>query len=94
MSEDDASTEINESKREANEELGDMESTGDDLEQRLEENEAMSDEIEVPEPDHGDSLSISEPPDEDSDDAAAEEAGVDAGAVPEGEGEAAGEAGQ
>ena len=94
MSQDDASTEINEGKREANEELGDMESTGDALEQRLEENEAMSDEIEVPEPDHGDSLSISEPPDEDSEDGAAEEAGVDAGAVPEGEGEAADEAGQ
>ncbi|MDQ2675755.1 MAG: hypothetical protein M3Y34_03020 [Actinomycetota bacterium] len=94
MSEDDASTEMDHGKREADEELGDLDSTGDDLEQRLEENEAMTDEIEVPEPDRGDSLSISEPPDDDSDEGAAEEAGVDADAVPEGEGEAAEEAGQ
>jgi hypothetical protein len=94
MSEDDATSQIEESKREASEDLGDLESTGDDMEQRLEENEEMSEDIEVPEPDHGDSLSISDPPEDGSDDSAAEEAGVDEGAVPEDEGEAAHEAGQ
>ena len=94
MTEESASQEIDKGKDEADEDLGNLDSGGDDLEERLKQNEAMSDDIEVPEPDRGESLSISEPPDDDSDGGAAEEAGVDADAVPEDQGEAANEAGQ
>jgi hypothetical protein len=56
MSKNDPQAEIDEGNREADEDLGDLDSTGDDMEERLAENEEMSDNIEVPEPDQGGDL--------------------------------------
>ena len=58
MSENDAHEEINEAKRENDEELGELEDQGDDMEERLAENEAISEDVEVPDPDGDDALSI------------------------------------
>jgi hypothetical protein len=87
MSEEDVSPDIDEAKREADQELGDLEDAAEDMDERLAESESKGGTVEVPEPDQGDDLSISDPPGED-------EPGVGTGDVPEDEGEAAAEAGQ
>ena len=87
MSEETHHSDINEAKRENDDELGAMENDAQAMDERLEKHESEGEEVEVPEPDYGEDLSISDPPDED-------EPGVGEGDVPEGEGEAAGEAGQ
>ena len=87
MSEENPQSEIDKSDREADDALGDLENKGDEMETRLDEHESGEDEVEVPEPDRGEDLSISEPPEDD-------EPGVGKGDIPEDQGEAADEAGQ
>lgn len=58
MSENDAQEEIDEAKQQNDEELGELEDQGDDMQERLEENEAISEDVEIPDPDEGDALSI------------------------------------
>ena len=87
MSEENGPKQIDEAKREADKELGEMEDDAQAMDERLSANESEGQEIEVPEPGQGEDLSISDPPGED-------EPGVGEGDVPEGEGEAAEEAGQ
>jgi hypothetical protein len=58
MSDNDPQTEIDEAKRENDEDLGELDDQADDLEERLAENEAISEDVEVPDPDEGDALSI------------------------------------
>lgn len=60
MTDNDAQSELDESRRDASEELGEMEGQADEMEDRLVENEAAGEEVEVPEPDQGEDLSISE----------------------------------
>jgi hypothetical protein len=79
--------EIDEAKSEADEELGEMDDTADEMSDRLEEHESGDEDVEVPEPDQGESLDITEQE-------ADEDSPVDAGGVPRDQGEVADEAGQ
>ena len=87
MSDENPQSEIDEAEHEADEDLGKMEDDAAEMEDRLEEHESRSEDVEVPEPDQGDDLSISTPEDK-------EAAGVGGDDVPEDQGEAADEAGQ
>jgi len=87
MSEEDANSEIDEAKREADEKLGGLEKDAERMDDRLSEHESAQEEVEVPQPNQGDDLTISQPDGED-------EPGVGEGDVPEDGDEAAGEAGQ
>ena len=58
MSEDNPQDQIDEAESDTDAELGEMEDEGADMEERLEENEAMDEDIDVPDPDGGDALSI------------------------------------
>ena len=60
MSEDNPQSEIDDHERKADEEFGDLEDKADDMDERLEEHEAGDEDVEVPEPDQGESLSISD----------------------------------
>jgi len=87
MSEENPEGEIDGAKREADEELGEMEDNAEKMGERLAEHESAQEELEVPQPDHGDDLSMSEPKDK-------EAAGVAEPDIPEDQDEAAEEAGQ
>ena len=58
MSEDNPQDQIDEAESDTDAELGEMEDEGAEMEERLEENEAMDEDIDVPDPDGGDALSI------------------------------------
>jgi len=87
MSDDNPEGEINEAKREADEDLGEMEDNAEKMDERLDEHESGQEDLEVPQPDHGDDLSMSEPKDKKA-------AGVAEPDIPEDQGEAAEEAGR
>ena len=50
MNDEDPRGQLDEAKREADEDLGEMEDDGTEMEERLEENEEVGKDIEVPEP--------------------------------------------
>lgn len=58
MSDNEPQTEIDEAKRENDEDLGELDDQADEMKERLSENEAISEDVEVPDPDGGDALSI------------------------------------
>jgi hypothetical protein len=58
MSDENPETRIEEAKSDADEDLGELENDAADLEERIDENESMDDEVEVPDPDGGDALSV------------------------------------
>ena len=87
MSEESHNSDLNDAKRENDDQLGELDADAQKMDERLEKHESEAEAVEVPEPDYGDDLSISDPPGED-------EPGVGEGDVPEGEGEAADKAGQ
>jgi len=84
MSEDNPEGQIDEAKRDTDEDLGAMEDEADQMEERLEEHESRSEDVEVPEPGQGDDLSISRSEDN-------EAAGVGEEGTSEGKGEDEGE---
>jgi hypothetical protein len=58
MNEDDPQTQLDDAKSDADEDLGDMEKTADAMEERLGENESIGEDVEVPDPEGDDALSI------------------------------------
>jgi hypothetical protein len=58
MNDQDPQTQLDEAKSDADEDLGDMEEKADEMEERLDENESIGEDVEVPDPEEGDSLSI------------------------------------
>jgi hypothetical protein len=58
MNDEDPQTQLDGAKSDADEDLGDMEDTADEMEERLDENESIGEDVEVPDPEEGDSLSI------------------------------------
>ncbi|MEJ7876443.1 MAG: hypothetical protein WKF62_07260 [Solirubrobacterales bacterium] len=87
MSDEGAHSEIDEAKRQADEKLGGLEEDATRMDDRLSEHESDAEEIEVPQPDKGDGLSLSQPDGEDEPEVSEDD-------VPDDEGEAADEAGQ
>ena len=87
MSEESPQGQIDETEHDADKELGEMESEAAEMDDRLEEHESGEEEVEVPEPDRGETFSMDEPDGEDA--AVADESGI-----PEDQGEAADAAGQ
>ena len=87
MNDDSPQGQIDEAAGEADDELSELEGDAGEMENRLEQNEAIGEDVEVPEPERGEDLNISGSPD-DTDEP------VDEEGVPEDEGESAAEAGQ
>jgi hypothetical protein len=58
MSDDTPQDQIDEAKSDADEKLGKMENDGSEMEERLEENEDIGEDIEVPDPDEGGALNV------------------------------------
>lgn len=58
MSDENPQNQIDEAKSDADEDLGEMEDDADELEERIEKNEDVGEDIEVPDPEGGDSLGI------------------------------------
>ena len=58
MSDENPQHQIDEAKRENDEDLGELEDQADDMDERLEKNEALSEDVEVPDPEGGGAASI------------------------------------
>jgi hypothetical protein len=58
MSDEDPQDQIDEAKSDADEKLGEMEDDGSEMEERLEDNESIGEDIEVPDPDEGGALDV------------------------------------
>jgi hypothetical protein len=58
MSDERPQTQIDDAKSEADEDLTDLDDDAAELKTRIDENESMDEDVEVPDPDGGDALSI------------------------------------